>query len=119
MAIERLKFRILDALARDLGPVRVGPMVSRALFDDVSVQLDQMAQRHILRPAREEPLAREGFAIAALYNVSFYNALLVALAEDSGHPLLVGDEELYHSLQEIEADRPAFRALWLPEYRRR
>ena len=116
VAPSQLEFRILDLMARDLGPVHADPSISNILFDDKSRQLRQMRDQRILRLVDERPLAREAFSLASLHNFSFVDALTVILAEGAGRPLLLADQDLFTRLQEVRVDRPGLRVLWLPEH---
>ncbi|MDO8472327.1 MAG: hypothetical protein Q7T05_00750 [Dehalococcoidia bacterium] len=115
VAVEGTDLQILNELSSDLGQFRLSPTIAVDLFNDVSKVFEQMAERGILRTVNSKPLAFPAFVIACLYNISLWDALAVALAAQTGCPLLVADEELHQVLRVIQADRPAFQVAWLPD----
>ncbi|MBI2863561.1 MAG: hypothetical protein HYX94_03260 [Chloroflexi bacterium] len=115
LVVEGVDFQVLDELAKDLGQFELSPSIAADLYGDAPKVLGHMADLGILRTVDSKPLALPAFVIACLYAIPLYDALSVALAANSGCPLLVADEDLYETLRIIQADRPALRVVWLSE----
>ncbi len=66
--------------------------------------------------ADDQSLVQAAFVLSAFYNVPLQDAASVVLAESIGWPLLIADDELHGLLKNVEADRPGFRMVWLPDW---
>lgn len=91
----------------------------------VSERLDELIDAeyiHLMAHTKAEwqKLEQVAFHYATFYDyLSFYDALLVALADEKSYPLLVADEDLYHHLRILSDRRGTFRVEFirqLPDY---
>ena len=65
---------------------------------------------------REKTLhARSALLTTAIHRIPFSDAVAVTLAENSGAPLLVADEDTYQTLKALESVRPTPFVAWLPD----
>ncbi len=119
IAVDTIDLEILDALARDLSPLHLAATIAGALCEDVLSAFGPLVEHRVLRTVSQRILARPAFLLASLYDIPFADALAVTLAEDArdgDRALLVGDDAVYATLARLQADRPGFRLMWLPDY---
>jgi predicted nucleic acid-binding protein len=83
------------ALLEVLNAVRFSP---RAKEEDGEMALEALQGLHLETKPPEPDLLRKANAIAWAYNVTIYDALYVALAEQVGYPLITADEAIVGKL---------------------
>jgi hypothetical protein len=116
IAVDGIDHHIFTLLAADLGPEHVDPGLANLLFDNVRVTIGSMLELGVLRLVDRRVLALPAFALASYHDVPYADALPAALAELTGCPLLVADQEVLDQLRGVARQRPNLQFLWLPDY---
>lgn len=83
------------ALLEVLNAVRFSP---KAKEEDGEMALEALQDLHLEAKSPEPDLLRKANAIAWAYDVTIYDALYVALAEQVGYPLITADEAMIRKL---------------------
>jgi hypothetical protein len=117
VAPEGIELETLEVLAHELGPLILDPAIARMLFHDVVALFNNMLRWGILRVVgrQDEALVESAFVVASHYNLSLADSFSVQLARDSGYPLLLADDALFHGLKHLEPAMPGFRVIWLTD----
>lgn len=112
VAVDTLLFQVLDEIAKDLGE-SLDLFLTQTLADDVMALFADLQDAEILELVPHQSLLRAAMIRAGRYHISFADALAVALARDSGWPLLLADRALYDALKPLEATEPRLSVVWL------
>jgi len=114
IAADTLELDVLSAIAKDLA-TELDPLLAEQLATDVSLTLAQMRRAGTLRLAPHEPLLRAAIIAVSIYQLPLPDALAIALAQDSGQPLLLADRALYDYLLTLQPMHPGLSLAWLAD----
>lgn len=121
IATDQLDVQVVEALLDDLRTFAqpLSTAITGMLYDDVLAAFGLLTRLGILQVVNIRSVARTAMMLGGLHRLPFIDALNVVLAEESiasQRVLLVADEPTYSRLMAVQADRPALRVVWLPEY---
>lgn len=113
VAPDILEFDLLNAIVSDLVEALDSGLVQQVAID-VRNTLILVQRIGRLRLTAHGPLLRPAVIIASLHRIPLIDAIAMALAQNSGWPLLVGDRAVYERLHGLVPLEPPLDVVWLP-----
>jgi hypothetical protein len=112
---EHLLWQVLRLVAADLAEDRLAGVLAAALADDIRVVFATLIAQGSVVLADHMPLVRQAFIVATHYGLSLDDALVAALADRTGLPLLVADAQTEGAYRPLADDRATLRVVAVDE----